>query len=75
MRAIARLGGPTHAGVPFTLDEEGVDSSILHQDQGDLPSDRVPFRECPIIVHFLAGHRETPNRRHRRAGSTADDIT
>lgn len=75
IRAIARLLGPTHTGVPFAFDEEGLDCRVFQQDQGYFASDRVPFREYPVIVHFLAGHREALNRRHYRAGSTTPVLT
>lgn len=69
-RAIARLGAPTHGRVPFTFDEEGIDGGLLQQDQSYVASDPVPFRESPVIVHFLAGHREAVNGRHSRTEST-----
>lgn len=72
IRAVTRLRGPTHIGVPLTFDEEGTDNDLFQQDQGYFAPDRIPFREHPVIVHFLAGHREALNRRHRRAGSASD---
>lgn len=74
-RAIARLLAPTYIGVPFALDEKGIDGGLFHQDQSYFPSDRVPFRERPVIVDFLAGHREALNRRHCGADSATDAFT
>lgn len=75
IRFVARLPGPAHIGVSFHFDEEGVDLRLFQQRQSYFASDGVPLRERPVIVNFLAGHREALNGRHCRAGSTADVFT
>lgn len=73
--SITRLLGPAHNSVSFHFDEEGIDLSLFQQGQSYFASDGVPLRERPVIVNFLADHREALNGRHCRAGSTADVFT
>lgn len=60
---------------PFNLMKKESTFVSFNKARVSLPLTVSPPRKRPVIVNFLAGHREALNGRHCRAGSTVDVFT